>query len=310
MQSAGKDFQSPALVQWGQRLLGSAELYQQNQYGELLAIFNAILAESGLAADHRAISLAHRGETYRLMGRNKDALADFTRAIELNPNYAWAIGSRGQTYRQLGRNEDALVDFTRALELDPNDAWAIHNKGQVLEHMKRYEDAIQEYEKAILIQPKGPFSHNNLGELYLRKGELANAQAAFKTRVELQPEDSLNAHVALGVISWHLRDIEVAQSHFTQALAIWSTAWERQLQSPAELLENKAIALLYVGTPEAALNTLREALNVRRPDDDFDLYRYRLLEAGSSLPAALSEMMALIQQSDAVSSSEAAELPE
>ena len=30
---------------------------------------------------------------------NEEALADFGRAIELSPEYAWAIASRGQTYR-------------------------------------------------------------------------------------------------------------------------------------------------------------------------------------------------------------------
>ena len=59
------------------------------------------------------------------MGRHEEALADFTRAIELDPSLAWAIGGRGQTYQAMGRHEEALADFTRAIELDPNDAWAL-----------------------------------------------------------------------------------------------------------------------------------------------------------------------------------------
>ena len=34
------------------------------------------------------------------MGRYDEALADLNHAIELDPGYAWAIGSRGQTYRR------------------------------------------------------------------------------------------------------------------------------------------------------------------------------------------------------------------
>ena len=53
------------------------------------------------------------------MGRYDEALADFTRAIELDPEDAWTIASRGETYRLMGRYDEALADFTRAIELDP-----------------------------------------------------------------------------------------------------------------------------------------------------------------------------------------------
>jgi tetratricopeptide (TPR) repeat protein len=36
--------------------------------------------------------LAERGETYRLMGRYEEAVADLSRAIGLDPEHAWAFG--------------------------------------------------------------------------------------------------------------------------------------------------------------------------------------------------------------------------
>ena len=55
------------------------------------------------------------------MERYDEALADFSRAIELDPGNAWAIASRGETYRLMGRYDEALADFNRAIELDPGD---------------------------------------------------------------------------------------------------------------------------------------------------------------------------------------------
>ena len=71
--------------------------------------------------DKTALIVAHeeRGEDHRLLAATTNALADFTRAIELDPNDAWAITSRGQTYQAMERYDDALADFTRAIELDP-----------------------------------------------------------------------------------------------------------------------------------------------------------------------------------------------
>ncbi|MER3588248.1 MAG: hypothetical protein C4322_08615, partial [Mastigocladus sp. ERB_26_1] len=68
---------------------------------------------------------AGRGETYRFMQRYKQALKDFDCAIELNPNYAWALVTRGEVYLMLKRYNAALVDFNRAIELEPNNDWCL-----------------------------------------------------------------------------------------------------------------------------------------------------------------------------------------
>ena len=52
------------------------------------------------------------------MERYDEALADLTRAIELDPEKAWYVASRGRTYRLMERYDEALADFTRAIELD------------------------------------------------------------------------------------------------------------------------------------------------------------------------------------------------
>jgi tetratricopeptide (TPR) repeat protein len=54
------------------------------------------------------------------MKRYDEALADYTRAIELDPSDAEFFGSRGQAYQAIGRYDEALADFNRAIELDPN----------------------------------------------------------------------------------------------------------------------------------------------------------------------------------------------
>ena len=85
--------------------------------------------------DERSVTLhdliRRRGQTYRLMGHYDQALTDFNQAIELNPQYHWAIASRGETYRLMGRYEQALADFNQAIELNPQSDWAIAHRGQI-----------------------------------------------------------------------------------------------------------------------------------------------------------------------------------
>ena len=53
------------------------------------------------------------------MERYDEALADYSRAIELDPEEAWVIASHGAPYRAMGRYHQALADYDRAIELDP-----------------------------------------------------------------------------------------------------------------------------------------------------------------------------------------------
>ena len=68
------------------------------------------------------------------MERYEEALADFNRAIELDPDLRLGIGSRGEIYRLMGRYDEALADLNRAIELDPGYALAIGSRGQTYRH--------------------------------------------------------------------------------------------------------------------------------------------------------------------------------
>jgi tetratricopeptide (TPR) repeat protein len=50
------------------------------------------------------------------------AIADYTRAIELNPNYGPAFEARGRAYARKGDYIRAIADVTRASELAPKAA--------------------------------------------------------------------------------------------------------------------------------------------------------------------------------------------
>ena len=51
--------------------------------------------------------------------REETALADFSRAIELDPAGAAAYVFRGLVCEAMERQEDAAADYSRAIELEP-----------------------------------------------------------------------------------------------------------------------------------------------------------------------------------------------
>ena len=52
------------------------------------------------------------------------SIEDFDKAIELDPNLAWAYSNRGFSYHELGQYQRSIDDYDKAIELDPNDAEA------------------------------------------------------------------------------------------------------------------------------------------------------------------------------------------
>jgi 3-oxoacyl-[acyl-carrier protein] reductase len=71
---------------------------------------------------HQEEHYAH-GFVYRAKADYDQAIADFSRAIALNPNSALAHYDRGLAYRAKADYDQANADFNRAIEIDPKMPW-------------------------------------------------------------------------------------------------------------------------------------------------------------------------------------------
>jgi Tfp pilus assembly protein PilF len=60
-----------------------------------------------------------RAWTYQLAGRDADALTDANKAIEIDPNDPNAYDTRGTIHVKLGLRDKAIADFRKALQLNP-----------------------------------------------------------------------------------------------------------------------------------------------------------------------------------------------
>ena len=135
-----------------------------------------------------------------------------------------------------------------------------------------------------------------MGDEYIQVGRLEKAREEFQARVRLSPDDALDAYVNLGILAQVQGDTQKARANWSQALAIWENAWRMRLQTPAGLLENKALALLGQGETEVALKTLQEALENLYPGDIIELNRYMLLAQAPDPPGGLDKMLSLLRQ--------------
>jgi tetratricopeptide (TPR) repeat protein len=88
-------------------------------------------------------------------GDIQGAIADYTEAIRLHPNYAQAYNKRGILRgRNLKDYPTAKADFDRAIEIDPNYADAYYNRARVRNFLGDKDGAIADFQKAADIYQK------------------------------------------------------------------------------------------------------------------------------------------------------------
>ncbi len=63
-----------------------------------------------------------RGNLRSRNGSYEPAIADYSKAIELKPDFAEAHYNRGSSFYELGSYEESIADLTRAIDLNPADA--------------------------------------------------------------------------------------------------------------------------------------------------------------------------------------------
>ncbi len=73
-------------------------------------------------------------------GKFDQALADFDRAIAMDPEYAKAYYNRGSTYDKMGKLDNAIADYRKTISLDPFDCDACYYLDQAFKKDGRLFD--------------------------------------------------------------------------------------------------------------------------------------------------------------------------
>jgi tetratricopeptide (TPR) repeat protein len=135
------------------------------------------------------------------------SIAEFKRAIALNPNYATAHQWYGNCpLAALGRFDEAIAEGKRALELDPLSPVINSDLGETLVHARRYDEAIAQLRKTLEIDPTFYFAHYNLGQALQLKGDLPGAIAEYTKAQQLRDD----ARVLVAAAKAQLGDKEAA----------------------------------------------------------------------------------------------------
>ncbi len=83
------------------------------------------------------------------------AIADYNKAIEINPRYAEAYNNRGLAKHKLKDYDGAISDFSKAIEINPRYGDAYTNRGLAKDKLGDKKGATVDYNKAVEILRQG-----------------------------------------------------------------------------------------------------------------------------------------------------------
>ena len=103
-----------------------------------------------LEADDDAYLL--RAELYTRKNEVEKAIADLTRAAEVNPTYPVPISNRALLYEQTKQYDLAFADYDKLISLRPGDTYYTERKAALLDKLAREPEPI-------ILKPGSPTAH-------------------------------------------------------------------------------------------------------------------------------------------------------
>jgi TolB-like protein/Flp pilus assembly protein TadD len=217
----------------------------------------------------------------------ENALTEFNRTLELQPNNALARQYRAFVYRRRGEWERSLADSQRAEELDPRDAQIPVNIGLTYVLLRRWKDAERAALRALAIDPHNPLAALGLPVTRLNAtGDVGSARRALDSFPEAVKSldrsgrgffsrggATVSGDVGAIIGSWVYLD--VIERRFTDAFQAVEKKVVNDDRAHLQQLAGRVAIRVLAGEPEAAKSMGEEALPLlearfrERPDDTF-----------------------------------------
>jgi Flp pilus assembly protein TadD len=149
--------------------------------------------------------------------KSSTVAADETQAAI--PREARKLYERGTKAAAAGRAEEAVGHFRRALEIEPNYLFALNDLGAQLLKLDKLDESITVLRKATTLAPRSYSPRLNLSLALLFSGKPAEARTEIAVALEERPDEP-NALYASGQIEMVLGNHEPAIAAFDRALLI------------------------------------------------------------------------------------------
>ncbi|MBD2014480.1 tetratricopeptide repeat protein [Microcoleus sp. FACHB-53] len=149
-----------------------------------------------------AIDYNNRGLIYSQSGQGEKALADYNKALELNPELDNAYNNRANYYASNGKLAEALTDYETALDLNPGNTRTWINQAITFRELGLYDLALENLDMALMLGGLEENIYAERGRTYHLRGDWNCAIADYQRALSKMTASGLVGRLYRNVESW------------------------------------------------------------------------------------------------------------
>ena len=161
------------------------------------------------------------GMEQQFAGNMQDALGSFSKAVQLDPNFARAYSGMAATSRGLGRPQDAEEYIKKAMahvdRMTERERYRI--RGYYYVTVGDFPKCIEEYTSLVKLYPSDNLAHMNLANCYSELRNYGKAAEEFRRAVEIYPNAAI-PRMDLSIVSSYAGDFGTADQQARAALQL------------------------------------------------------------------------------------------
>ena len=151
-----------------QRLRASAQRKaKQGDYTNAIALLTQLICRH----PHQAVDYNNRGLIYFQSRQPEKALADYNKALQLNPELDSAYNNRANYYASVGKLSEALADYEQALDLNPGNFRTWINQAITFRELGLYDLALENFDMALILGCPEEHIYSERGRTYHLRGD-------------------------------------------------------------------------------------------------------------------------------------------
>uniref|UniRef100_A0A5K3FRZ1 TPR_REGION domain-containing protein n=1 Tax=Mesocestoides corti TaxID=53468 RepID=A0A5K3FRZ1_MESCO len=144
-----------------------------------------------------AENLKTQGNSCMAAEKFKEAIACYSRAIELDPMNAIYYCNRAAAHSRLNKNEECVADCKLAIKIDPKYSKAYGRMGLAYSNMGNFTKAIESYKKAVSLDPSNLNLKQNLAIAESRLQETSTQSATTGANLFGSPGGNIDLNTLL-----------------------------------------------------------------------------------------------------------------
>jgi len=181
-----------------------------------LSIIVLMLLSFNLAFGQSAKKHYKTGKAFQKSANYEDAAKEYTKAIDLNPNFVKAYIDRAFVYEKSGDLMEAASDYNKLTSLEPKKFDYFYHAGRLYYKLKKYDEAIEKLNMATSISKKSHQAYEYKVKALLAKKDYKTALNECEKAIKLNPTDK--NFYSLGIINENLGNHALAETNFKESV--------------------------------------------------------------------------------------------